>query len=480
MDSYASVRTRFAPSPTGSPHIGNIRTALFAWLFARSRNGQFILRIEDTDRSRYVEGSIEQIQRSLEWLGIDWDEGPVYQSSRLALYRDACSELMDRGCAYRCFCTPERLEALRAEQEQTRQPTGYDRRCRHLDRTESDARAAAGEPYVIRFAMPLDGQTSFTDAIRNEVVFENSLQDDFVLLKTDGFPTYHLASVVDDHDMAITHVIRGEEWISSTPKHVQLYRAMEWEHPVFAHLPVILGADRKKLSKRHGSVQFTDYIDQGYLPEAMFNFLALLGWSPGDDRDLYDREEVLQRFSLEDIVDHAAIFDADKLLWYNARYIQMAPIDRLVTLCEPYLQAAGYDLSNRKYVAGVLELLRDRIKRLDEAADAAKPFFRDPETYDDKGYRKWFQHPDATRLLNRLTAKCSALDSDPDEPVWEQLVRGAAVDCNLPESQAIHTTRLAVSGRTAGPGLFEMLALLGRDTVMRRLSRAVSTLPPAG
>ncbi len=480
MESHTPVRTRFAPSPTGAPHIGNIRTALFAWLFARSRQGQFILRIEDTDRSRYVEGSIDQIQRSLEWLGIDWDEGPVYQSQRLPLYQDACAALVDRGCAYRCFCTPERLEALRAEQEQAKRPTGYDRRCRLMDRAESDARAAAGEPHVIRFAMPLEGQTAFRDAIRADVVFDNALQDDFVLLKTDGFPTYHLASVVDDHDMAITHVIRGEEWISSTPKHVLLYQAMGWTHPVFAHLPVILGSDRKKLSKRHGSVQFTDYIDQGYLSDAMFNFLALLGWSPGDDRDLYDRAEVLNRFGLEDIVDHAAIFDADKLLWYNARYIQMTPSDQLCALCEPYLRLHGFDLSNHAYLAAALELLRDRLKRLDEVADAARPFYVDPNTYDEKGRRKWFEHPAAVSLMGALVSRCEVLSTNPDLSGWETLVRGAAQDLSLPEPQAIHTTRLAVSGRTTGPGLFEMLVLLGPDTVLRRLRRALAALSATG
>jgi len=472
----SAVRVRFAPSPTGSPHIGNIRTALFTWLFARKHGGVFILRIEDTDRARYVEGSVQEIMDSLRWLGLDWDEGPYFQSQRLPLYREVAEKLVETGHAYRCYCTPERLEELRRQQEAAKQPTGYDRKCRYLSDEERKELEAQGLPHVIRFAMPLEGETVFHDEIRGEIRFENALIDDFVMLKSDGYPTYHLASVTDDHDMGITHVIRGEEWISSTPRHVQIYRALGWELPKFAHLPMILGMDRKKLSKRHGSVQFVEYIQQGYLPEAMLNFLALLGWSADEDRELYSREELIERFDLSGVQENPAIFDGQKLLWMNGVYIRRKPMGELTRLCLPYLQEAGLMPQNPSpeevtYAQRVIALEAERMKLLSEVVPLTDYFFRDTLEYEEKGVRKWFTQPYVPQMLEMLIERYSALEPF-DVPHIEATTRAVAEELGVSAAQVIHPTRVAVSGRTVGPGLFEMIEVMGKERVLHRLRAA--------
>lgn len=472
-----TVRVRFAPSPTGSPHIGNIRTALFTWLYARKHGGVFILRIEDTDRARYVEGSVQEIMDSLRWLGLDWDEGPYFQSERLPLYQEVAQRLVASGHAYRCYCTPERLEELRRQQEAAKQPTGYDRRCRYLSDEERRRLEAEGTPYVIRFAMPLEGETVFHDEIRGEIRFENRLLDDFVMLKSDGYPTYHLASVTDDHHMGITHVIRGEEWISSTPRHVQIYRALGWEMPKFAHLPMILGTDRKKLSKRHGSVQFVEYIQQGYLPEAMFNFLALLGWSADEDRELYTREEIIERFDLSGVQENPAIFDGQKLLWMNGVYIRRKPIEELTQLCLPYLQQAGLVSTTPSpeeilYAQRVIALEAERMKLLSEVVALTEYFFQEELTYEEKGVRKWFTQPYIVQMLERLIEGYDALEPF-DLTQIEATTRAVAEELGVSAAQVIHPTRLAVSGRTVGPGLFEMIEVMGKERVLRRLRAAL-------
>ncbi len=474
------VRVRFAPSPTGSPHIGNIRTALFTWLFARRHGGVFILRIEDTDRARYVEGSVQEIMDSLRWLGLDWDEGPYFQSERLPLYREVAERLVASGHAYRCYCTPERLEELRRQQEAAKQPTGYDRKCRYLSDEERARLDAEGTPYVIRFAMPLEGTTVFQDAIRGELRFENALLDDFVMLKSDGFPTYHLASVTDDHYMGITHVIRGEEWISSTPRHVQMYQALGWKMPVFAHLPMILGTDRKKLSKRHGSVQFVEYIQQGYLPEAMFNFLALLGWSADEDRELYTREELIERFDLSGVLDHPAIFDGQKLLWMNGVYIRRKPIEELTRLCLPYLQEAGLLPSEpspeqMQYAERVIALEAERMKLLSEVVSLTEYFFRETLEYEPKGVRKWFTQPYVPQMLEMLIARYETLEPFDLQNI-EATTRAVAEELGVSAAQVIHPTRVAVSGRTVGPGLFEMIEVMGKERVLKRLRAALEMI----
>ncbi|MGD9935114.1 MAG: glutamate--tRNA ligase, partial [Dehalococcoidia bacterium] len=324
-----TVRTRYAPSPTGDPHVGNIRSAVFAWAMARANGGQFLLRIEDTDRARLVPGSMDAIFESLRWLGIDWDEGPdvggphapYVQSERLHLYQAAANELIGNGRAYRCFCTAERLDAMRAAQTAAKRPPGYDGLCRGIAAAESESRAKS-EPFVVRFRMKDEGQTVLRDLVRGEIVFENALQDDFVALKSDGFPTYHLAVVVDDHEMEITHAIRGDEWVSSAPKHLQIFEALGYEPTEFAHLPLIVGADRKKLSKRSGDTALLDYAKKGYLPDAMLNFLTLLGWSLDDKTTIISRETLLKNFTVERVVPNPAAFDVDRLDFLNGQYIK--------------------------------------------------------------------------------------------------------------------------------------------------------------
>ena len=330
-----TVRVRFAPSPTGIPHVGNIRTALFNWLFARHEGGSFVLRIEDTDQTRLVPGALDAIIDSLRWLGLDWDEGPevdgpygpYHQSQRLEHYRRAAEGLIAKDAAYRCYCSPERLQQVRAEQTRRKEPPRYDRCCRNLSEDERLAQAGVarltGVTPVVRFKTPLSGRTEFDDIVRGHVVFENETLDDFIIVKSDGFPTYHLANVVDDHLMEITHVLRAEEWLPSTPRHLLLYDALGYAAPQFVHLPMILGSDRAKLSKRHGAVSLLEYRRQGYLPEAMFNFLSLLGWSLDDRTEIISREEFIRYFSLERIVKNPAIFDVEKLTWMNGVYLRM-------------------------------------------------------------------------------------------------------------------------------------------------------------
>ncbi|GAH92173.1 unnamed protein product, partial [marine sediment metagenome] len=374
-----SVRVRFAPSPTGYPHVGNMRSALFAWLLARHSGGSFIVRIEDTDVARKVEGAVEAILDSLRWLGLDWDEGPYFQSQRLELYREAARCLVTQGDAYHCYCSPQRLAEMRAEQVRRKQPPGYDRRCRYLTQEERDKKEAEGITPVVRFKTPLEGQTRFSDLIWGEVVFENSTIDDFVLLKSDGYPTYHLANVVDDHQMEITHVLRAEEWLSSTPRHMLLYQALGLEPPQFAHLPMLLGADRAKLSKRHGAVSVAEYREQGYLPEAMVNFLALLGWSLDDKTEILSRQELIDNFSLERVSRTPAIFNRDKFNWMNGVYIRSLTADEFYEAVEPYLmmdKAAGEAvISDEKYVRNILPLIQERAKTLVEVAELTQFFF---------------------------------------------------------------------------------------------------------
>ena len=339
------VRVRFAPSPTGYPHVGNIRTAMFNWLFARHSGGRFIVRIEDTDVTRKVKGAVKAILDSLRWLELDWDEGPevggsygpYIQSERLDMYRSAAERLISQGEAYYCYCSPQRLEELRAEQVKRKQPPGYDRCCRDLSPEERAKKEAEGVTPVVRFKTPLEGQTRFNDLIYGDVVFEHSTIDDFVLLKSDGYPTYHLANVVDDHAMEISHVIRAEEWISSTPRHLLLYRALGFEPPQFIHHPMILGPDRAKLSKRHGAVSVIEYREQGYLPEAMLNFLALIGWSLDDKTEILSRKELIAHFSLERIGKTGAIFNREKLDWMNGVYIRKMSADEFFEAAQPYL-----------------------------------------------------------------------------------------------------------------------------------------------
>ncbi|MCC6381825.1 MAG: glutamate--tRNA ligase [Dehalococcoidia bacterium] len=480
------VRTRFAPSPTGDPHVGNVRTAIFAWAQARASGGQFILRLEDTDQNRLVPESVERIYDSLRWLGLDWDEGPdvggphapYVQSERLPLYQEAASRLIAEGKAYRCFCTAERLDAMRAQQAAAKQPPGYDGRCRTIPPAESAARAMS-EPFTVRFKMKREGQTVLHDLVRGAVVFENALQDDFVALKSDGFPTYHLAVVVDDTAMGITHAIRGEEWISSAPKHLQLYEALGWAPTAFAHLPLILGPDHKKLSKRSGDTALLDYRDRGYLPEAMLNFLALLGWSLDEKTNLLSREELASAFTIERVVPNPAVFDAGRLDWLNGHYVrQMSPeawLETVVAWAERGLPPSVPRPLDHAVLAAAAPLLQERVARLEEIPAMVAPLFG-------------FQAPefDAALLTERaggpaaavrvLDAAILALDrvgeGDWTREAVEAAVRSLEETLGQKLRKFVAVLYVAVLGSPQGTPLFDSLAILGRERALERLRAA--------
>lgn len=482
------VRTRFAPSPTGFPHVGNIRTALFAWLFARHNGGSFIIRIEDTDVTRKVEGAVESILKSLRWLGLDWDEGPgvggkygpYFQSQRLDKYHEIAQQLITQGDAYYCYCSSQRLEEMRAEQVRSKQPPGYDRHCRELSREERAKKEAEGITPVVRFKTPLEGQTRFSDLIWGDMAFENSTLDDFVMLKSDGYPTYHLANIVDDHFMEISHVIRAEEWLSSTPRHVLMYRALGFEPPNFAHLPMLLGADRSKLSKRHGAVSITEYYEQGYLPEAMVNFLALLGWSLDDKTEILSRQELIDSFSLERVSRTAAVFNQDKLNWMNGVYIRSLGADEFYEAAEPYLmmdKAAGEAvICNEEYVRNILPLVHERAKTLAEVAGLARFFFVEELDYaPDLLIGKGMSRESTTAALETAQQRLGGLNRFDAESL-EALLRPLAVELGLKTGQLFGALRTAVTGRTAAPPLFQTMAVLSKEQCLKRIEAALNRL----
>ena len=477
------VRVRYAPSPTGFPHVGNIRTALFNWLFARSCGGKFIVRIEDTDVARTVPGAVENILDSLKWLGIDWDEGPevggdygpYFQSQRLDIYQAIAKDLVAKGYAYYCHCSSERLAEMRAAQEAAHLPPGYDRHCRDLGL--GDAPGA-----VIRLKVPDSGTTTFHDLIRGDITFENRLLDDMVLLKSDGYPTYHLANVIDDHLMHITHVMRAEEWISSTPRHIMLYNALGFEPPKFAHMPMILGPDHSKLSKRHGSVSLTEYREQGYLPETMINFLSLLGWSYDDKTEIMTSEEIQQRFSIERINPTSAVFDKNKLDWMNGVYIRQLSEDELVDKVMPVLEKNLPESVkrpiDRDYVRKVMPLMHERLKTLQESAlpETTWFFFTDDISYDANLLPDKKLGPEGTLdMLKTVLPKLEALEDFTAEPL-EALLRPLAAELGLKAGQVFAPIRTAVSGLTATPPLFGMMEVLGKDKCIRRIKEAIKIL----
>ncbi len=474
------VRVRYAPSPTGYPHVGNIRTALFNWLFARHEGGKFIVRVEDTDVARTVEGAVDTILNSLRWLGMDWDEGPYYQSKRLELYHEAAERLVAQGDAYYCYCPSERLKEMRTEQQRRKQPPGYDRRCRNLTDEKRAQREAEGVALVVRFKTPLSGQTKFNDLIWGEVAFKHSTIDDFVLLKSDGYPTYHLANVVDDHLMEITHVLRAEEWLSSTPRHLLLYQALGFEPPQFAHLPMILGSDRAKLSKRHGAVSITEYREQGYLPETMVNFLALLGWSLDDKTELLSREELVRNFSLERVSRTAAVFNPDKLNWMNGVYIRSLTADRFYQAAEPYLMgdeaAAKAVISNEGYVREILPLVQERARTLAEVVDLTRFFFVDELEYDPALLiAKKMDRESTVQALEIAKQRLEPSEAF-DEESLEAILRPLAEELGLKTGQLFGVLRVAVTGLTAAPPLFQTISVLGKERCLKRVETALDRL----
>lgn len=464
------TRVRFAPSPTGYLHLGGARTALYNWLFARKTCGVFILRIEDTDRTRLVPDSVQDITESLAWLGIPPDEGPLFQSERREIYAEKARELVGRGAAYPCFCTPERLEKVREERRRAGLKIGYDRACRNLSPEEADTRMRDGEPHVIRLRVPLSGQISFVDTLRGKITYECRELEDIVLLKSDGWPTYHLANVVDDHCMGITHIMRADEWLPSVPYHVIMYEAFGWGAPAFVHLPVILSPDGKgKMSKRAGAFAVREVRAEGYLPEAVVNYLALLGWSPGDDREIMSLAEMAEAFSIERLSVRGAVFSYDKLLWMNGEYLRATSEDRLFQLSMPFYAGAGY--TDAETIRKIIPLFRDRAKTLRELPEISGYFFREPDGYDEAGVKKHFRGPETASALVELAERLSRVQNwEPAE--IESALRALADERGITAGKLIHPARLALSGMTFGPGLFEMMAVLGKETCLQRLARA--------
>ncbi|MDZ7261149.1 MAG: glutamate--tRNA ligase [candidate division KSB1 bacterium] len=474
------VRVRFAPSPTGYLHIGGARTAIFNWLFARKNKGKFLLRIEDTDQARSGPEMIQAIYDGLQWLGLKWDEAPVFQSQRIELYRQYSQYLIEKQKAYYCYCSPEKLQQEREKALQEKKSFRADDRCRNLTAAERAELQKSGVAPVVRFKVP-EGVTTFTDIVHGSLTFHNHEIDDFALLRSDGMPTYHLAVVVDDREMGITHVIRGDDHLSNTPKQVLLYQAFGWEIPQFAHVPMILGPDKKRLSKRHGATSISEYEKAGYLPRAMVNFLALLGWNPGDDREIMSLEDLIEAFDLSGISKKSAIFDETKLEWMNGEYINALSENELVERVIPFLISGkilpdgGTAQSNREYIKRVVLLLKSRAKRLTDFVKFGRYFFHDPQNYDEEVVRKYWNEEGVAERLKRLRERLSEI-SQFNAAAIEAAVRGLAEQSGVSAAKLIHPTRLALTGFGVGPGLFEVMEVLGKEVVLRRLDKAIQIL----
>lgn len=493
------IRTRFAPSPTGYLHVGGLRTALYSYLFATKNGGKFVLRIEDTDRERYVEDGIQNILSSLYWAGIIPDEGVVMdpkgkisqkgdcggsyiQSERLDIYKKYINELIDKGHAYYCFCTSERLEEVRQFQQLNKLPTGYDKHCRDLSPEEVKKRIEAGEKYVVRMKMPLTGETVFNDVVKGEVRIKNELVDDQVILKSDGFPTYHLAVVVDDHFMGITHIIRGDEWISSVPKHVNLYKMFGWEVPVMAHLPLLLNSDKSKLSKRQGDVSVEDYRKKGYLPEAILNFVAFLGWNPGDEREFFTLEELVKEFSLEKIGKSGAVFNLEKLDWFNSHYISQLSEDKLIALTKPFILDSGVMTEKQlkgkeEWLVKALNLEKGRVATLADLAKSIGFLVKVPEYSKDmliwkKGSLEEVKKvlPELKDFLNNLSVQ-SFEAKNLQEKVGEWITQKG-----YSNGSVLWPMRVALSGLEKSPPPFEIAEVLEKEETINRIETAIAKL----
>jgi glutamyl-tRNA synthetase len=484
MPDSTTVRVRFAPSPTGFLHVGGLRTALYNFLFARKNEGTFVLRIEDTDRTRYVGGALENLVEIFRWVGLEYDEGPMkggpyapyIQSERLNIYGEHVKKLLDVGKAYRCFCTHERLQAMRKEQEKHRLPLKYDRTCLKLEPTGIDDNLKKGSPFVVRMTIPEARTILFHDIIRGEVEIESDQLDDQVLLKSDGYPTYHLANVVDDHLMGITHVIRGEEWLSSTPKHVLLYEYFGWEMPRFAHLPLLLNPDRSKLSKRQGDVAVEDYRVKGYLKEALVNFVALLGWNPGTEQEVFSLKELIEQFSLERVNKAGAVFDLEKLNWLNFEHLRKKSDDEVLAMLKEYLAQSetGKKHFDDQYLLKVIGAMRERVAFVTDFVKSSPYFFEAPTQYDPDVVKKRWK-PETAEQLKKLAQEFSQLEN-PQKGDYETTLHRTAEALKIGHGDLIHAVRLAVSGVGAGPGVYDILWILGKEETIRRINSAIERL----
>jgi glutamyl-tRNA synthetase len=472
----AAVRTRFAPSPTGYLHIGGARTALFSYLFARHHGGQFILRVEDTDRERSTQESIQAIIDALTWLRLEWDEGPFFQSARRAIYREHAERLLRAGKAYRCYCPPEDLDAKRKAAMKAGRKSMYDRTCRNLSAADGD------RPFALRFKAPLDGETVVPDMVKGHVLFQNRELDDLILVRSDGTPTYNFCAVVDDALMTITHIIRGEDHLTNTPKQIQLYRAFGYEEPAFAHIPLILGLDRARLSKRHGATSVMAYRDLGYLPDALVNYLARLGWSFGD-QEIFTRAELIAKFSIESVGKSAGVYNEEKAEWLNFQYLKAMPVAQLAAAVKPFIAAKGYAVpTDDQWLAGMVATLRERAKTLVELVDAAQFYLSDAITIDAAAAAQHLKPDVAEPLLALRHALAQMTD-------WSHDAIKTAFDAvmarfGLSLGQLAQPVRVAMTGGTTSPGIFELLEVLGKVRALARFDRAIERIaaganPPA-
>jgi glutamyl-tRNA synthetase len=473
-----TIRVRFAPSPTGYLHVGGGRTALFNWLFARHAGGVFVLRIEDTDRERSNALMTAAILDGMRWLGLDWDEGPFHQADGLERHRRDAERLLRGGSAYRCFCSAAELDARRLRAGESADAYRYDRFCiREVTPAESDRRASEGEPFAVRFRVP-PGTTAWEDAVYGHISFDNADLDDFIILRTDGTPIYNMAVVSDDIEMRITHVLRGDDHVSNTPKQILLYQGLGAALPVFAHVPMILGPDGKRLSKRHGATAIGEYRAQGILPEAMMNFLALLGWAPGTDEEIFTAPELIERFSLEGINRKSAIFDTQKLLWLNGQHLMRIALEELESIVRARLEEHGVPHASRgsETMRPLLELLRVRARSLNDIVSNARAYFDGNIEYETAAVDKhWKDRRDVADRLTRLREVFQRVD--PWETAGlERELRELADTTGLAAGRFIHPLRVALIGTAVGPGIFDVAAVMGRPLVMRRLDRAIDTL----
>lgn len=485
------MRTRFAPSPTGYLHIGSLRTVLFEYLAAKSLNGKFILRIEDTDQAREVAGAADNLIKVLGQIGIEFDEGPhidggygpYVQSQRTEIYNKYVKELLDRGEAYYCFCTPERLDKMRAEQQEKKQAPRYDRTCRNLSIEEVQEKLNRGEGYVIRQKMPLEGETIVNDLLRGEIKFNNTDLDDHILIKSNGIPTYQFANVADDHLMEITHVLRAEEWIASFPKNILLYQSFGWEPPKFAHIPLILNKEGGKLSKRQGDVAVEDFLEKGYLPEALLNFCVLLGWHPKDDNEILSFADMKEKFKIEDIGISPAIFDIEKLDYFNGYYIRQKSLDKLTELCKPYLaeninKADKEEKKTDAFLKKIVALEQERIKKLSEIGEATEYFFVGQPEYDSE-LLLW-KKLEKEEIKNNLK-KVTELLEDVSEENWnreylENYLINYLKSNELKVGDYLWPMRVSLTGRKASPGPFEVADVLGKEEGLKRIKAGIEKL----
>ncbi len=488
VSTLKEVRLRFAPSPTGYLHIGGLRTALYNYLFARNKGGKFILRIEDTDQERFVEGALESLINSLKWAGIDYDEGvyledgkivekgdcgPYIQSKRLDIYRKYVDELIDKGYAYYCFCTKDRLDKVREEQKIKGLAPKYDGLCRNVSREEAEKRIAAGEKYVVRLKLPRDYDITFKDLVRGNITINSDDSDDQVLLKSDGFPTYHMAVVVDDHLMGITHVVRGEEWVSSTPKHVYLYEAFGWEKPVYVHLPTVLNKNKQKLSKRHGDVSVTDFKERGYLPEGLVNYLALVGWSPESNEEILSMDDLIEQFTFDRVAKTGGIFDKQKLDWVNAHYMRDLPIEKLTELSIPYFEKAGemdedFIRNNEEWVHLLLSTIQESLHRLDEIPEKVEFIFKEDFTIEDEETLEVLKGEGVSEVLQAIEDELNKVDSI-DLDYAKGFMKTIQKATGVKGKNLYMPARVALTGEIHGPEFVNILVLLGKEKILKRI-----------